>query len=211
MDDQIRKLSHIWQEKPSPLWQHPLGEIFQQSSITPFILKGDLALRVIRVLHLIGCSHSSDTSLIDGLLPQVCPHFNLTFNDLFLDQSLEQIISCHLKHTREAKPLCNKCNKRVACSRCKTWIFLNVKSIEREEMSDIRVYFEVWKWLGKCETPLDPVWRTHCTELETGDKKLEYASNPFSPLQALTALALTALAALLDKIGPSLTMDLAHC
>lgn len=126
-----------------------------QRVITPSIEDGGLAIYMTTTLRLMGCWHER---VIRYRLPQVCHHRARI--DGSPQYTLEAAIHCQLNH--DAKQSCIDCAQWKSCPTCQTIFFVKLQAIHTAE---IVVQLDTRKWLGPCETPMDPYWWRHCDRL----------------------------------------------
>ncbi|KAL8817577.1 MAG: hypothetical protein Q9223_003621 [Gallowayella weberi] len=126
--------------------------IYGHRVITPSIEDGGLAINMTATLRLID---SWDARKIRWRLPAVCIH-DLEIHS-FPQYILEDTIHCQLNH--EAKQSCIDCAQWKSCPTCHTRFYVEIQRINTAE---IVVQLYTRRWLGPCETPMDPYWSRHC-------------------------------------------------
>ena len=123
--------------------------------VTPSIKDGGLAIYMTTTKRLMGCWDGNE---IGYLLPQVCPH-----PDRWAECGAR--IHCQLNH--DAKQSCIDWARWQSCPKCHTLFYVEVQRINTAE---IVVQLDTRKWLGPCETPMDPCWSRHCFPAFKGQK-----------------------------------------
>ena len=97
-----------------------------------------------------------DTDFIEGALldMRICPH---VYSFLAGEKPSSDMIICCLSHKSDQPRADFK--RWKSCNRCRTRFRFEIEELNTPELC---VQLVVYKWLGSCETPLDPVWRNHC-------------------------------------------------
>ena len=134
------------------------GDTTIKTEIWARIVLGELLVRVNSKLRL---PSPSDINLIRYRIPGICHHLR------GLDQRsfVLQTILCRPCHAGRLP--CVECSKRRSCRKCSTWFQLNGRELETP---GIEIEINIWRYLGSCETPFDPKWRSQTDSLCSAPK-----------------------------------------
>ena len=117
-----------------------------RTKIWASIVRDELLIHVNSKMRL---SCPSDIVLIRREVPEICPHLT----GLYQGENGSQGILCRPCHAIE--PLCADCRKQRRCQECVTWYQISASTVG---VSGREIQIDIWKYLGRCETPLDPMW-----------------------------------------------------
>ena len=117
------------------------------------IFMGELLVRVNSKLQL---PSPPDVSLVRHWIPEICPHLLGLDHESFTSE----MILCRPCHAGRLP--CVECSKRRSCRKCSTWF--QVKGRDLGKLGT-EIQIDIWKYLGHCESPFDPMWRNQIDSL----------------------------------------------
>ena len=122
------------------------GAHFESEAWACIMVGGELLVRINSRLRL---ATQEDINKLRYSVPWVCCHLR----ELYQGRTCFQRILCQPCH--DGGLPCGECSGMRCCNECSTWFQVCGRELTKSRR-EIRI--DVWKYLGKCETPFDKKW-----------------------------------------------------
>ncbi|KAI4138151.1 MAG: hypothetical protein LQ341_004798 [Variospora aurantia] len=138
--------------------------IHRRQVVTASIEEGALLIHMTSTLRL---RDRCDVTTIKRWLHEVCHHVDSVRSvRLGQPQPLAATITCQLNNHDAKQQSCTDCCANwKSCPVCQTRFYVDVQRVRVHATTEIIVRLNTRKWLGPCESPLDPLWWRHCDDL----------------------------------------------